>query len=720
MDRPPVAVVVLDTLRSDMLSDPELLRSLPGMAKVFQNSYLFTHAYAPAQWTLPSHASLFTGLAPSEHLAHPPQMHLRDDARTLAQVFRSNGYYTACLTCNPWISDKYGMTRGFDSVWMPPVSRWDRGVDRFSRLVRVQRRTPQVLLRFLESIATIVRTNPRHDNGARATISRLQGLMEEVATPLFLFVNLMEAHAPYFGRGAFSGLRRRVQQAQILRHWAELVFRTMGGGVQLTDDTRRSLQGIYWESVRYLDSALEEIVSILNDGFLEEGYLILLSDHGQMLGEGGFLDHIAGMGEELLSVPMSIRPPGGIDRQIVTQPVNITWLYSLLTEIAEGDGQALPSWLSRLSQRGAVISEAHGELVPYIRRPRLRVSVSAEDVISFSRTFDRPALSCAEGSRRLVCHLGRMEDELYDLHKRVKLEVTATKQEEGILDAMHQKLSTGFLHANRRPHGPAYTDRLPGKAKVAIADVILSSALEVSGRSVLVWTGGKDSTLVLSLALEVSKKTGLEIPSLLLIDHGQHYEETWSFLRDVTEQKGLEVAHAANDQLLETISRGKRTIPFEQLSRENQEEALKAGLTETEVPLTLNTAVGNHLLKTVALNRYIERNSIELVVSGIRWDENLARSTEVFFSPRENPPHVRVHPILPWSERDVWDYTLENELPVHPLYKQGFRSFDGVLDSSPTDKRPAWEQDFEVSDERGGRAQDKEEIMERLRLLGYF
>ncbi len=101
-----------------------------------------------------------------------------------------------------------------------------------------------------------------------------------------------------------------------------------------------------------------------------------------------------------------------------------------------------------------------------------------------------------------------------------------------------------------------------------------------------------------------------------------------------------------------------------------------------------------------------------------RWDENPARSTEVFFSPRKS--HTRVHPILLWTEREVWDYTLEHGLPIHPLYAEGYRSFDGVKDSKPTDTRPAWEQDLEGSEERAGRAQDKERIMERLRALGYF
>ncbi len=161
-------------------------------------------------------------------------------------------------------------------------------------------------------------------------------------------------------------------------------------------------------------------------------------------------------------------------------------------------------------------------------------------------------------------------------------------------------------------------------------------------------------------------------------------------------------------------------VSFDNLDTENQEEALKAGLDRTEVPLTLETAVGNHLLKTVALKRALRKNGFDTVITGIRWDENPARSTEVFFSSREDPPHTRVHPILHWKEREIWTYTLKNGLPIHPLYVQGYRSFDGARDSKPTDTRPAWEQNLEASAERAGRAQDKEEVTEKLRDLGYF
>jgi len=80
---------------------------------------------------------------------------------------------------------------------------------------------------------------------------------------------------------------------------------------------------------------------------------------------------------------------------------------------------------------------------------------------------------------------------------------------------------------------------------------------------------------------------------------------------------------------------------------------------EDTFPFLLDTYVGNHLLKTVALNDALEEYGIDGVISGVRWDEQEARADETFFSPRHDPdlfpPHDRIQPILQFDEADVWD-----------------------------------------------------------------
>lgn len=137
-------------------------------------------------------------------------------------------------------------------------------------------------------------------------------------------------------------------------------------------------------------------------------------------------------------------------------------------------------------------------------------------------------------------------------------------------------------------------------------------------------------------------------------------------------------------------------VRVNELDLRDREELLRIGYSKPEFTFSLSNIAANHLLKTVPLLEFIRDGQYDGVFIGIRWDENPARAGEVFFSRRENPLHIRVHPILPFTERDVWDYTLSNKLPINPLYYRGFRSIDDKYETKPTGSKPAWEQDLEL------------------------
>ncbi|MDG6928038.1 MAG: phosphoadenosine phosphosulfate reductase family protein [Nitrososphaerota archaeon] len=208
------------------------------------------------------------------------------------------------------------------------------------------------------------------------------------------------------------------------------------------------------------------------------------------------------------------------------------------------------------------------------------------------------------------------------------------------------------------------------------------------------------------------------MPPALFIDHGQHYDETYRMIEEISKQWNFRVISAKNEDAISKARDGK--VYVKELSEENKREARRIGFTGEYFEYSLETDVGNHIFKTVAMNDTIRKYRIDALFTGIRWDENPARSREVFISPREEPAHVRVHPILPFTERNIWDYTFKNNLPIHPLYKEGYRSIDGKYDSKKVGDKPAWEQDLEHTRERAGRSQDKEGMMERLREFGYM
>jgi len=294
--------------------------------------------------------------------------------------------------------------------------------------------------------------------------------------------------------------------------------------------------------------------------------------------------------------------------------------------------------------------------------------------------------------------------------------------------------------------------------KIEKAIEVTRQGLEQYENPVVMWTGGKDSTLTLYFIKEVAEQYGLEVPPAVFIDHFQHFEGIHDFVDRWAEEWDLDVIYARNEDVGDYVDEHGLEpgddIPIEELSEHNQHHVRDLlEYEEDTFPFLLDTYVGNHLLKTVALNDTLEEHDVDGVISGVRWDEQEARAEETFFSPRHDPdiypPHDRIQPILQFAEPDVWEtfwyfvvpdtvedfpdegYVPESgddlpngltqdDIPVSPKYFAGFRSLGSEVSTEKSAQEPAWLQDMANTTERAGRAQDKEDLMERLRDLGYM
>lgn len=256
---------------------------------------------------------------------------------------------------------------------------------------------------------------------------------------------------------------------------------------------------------------------------------------------------------------------------------------------------------------------------------------------------------------------------------------------------------------------------------VAQAKIVLAEALERFGEDlVLGWTGGKDSTLALWLTLAVCREQGVPAPRCLFLDDGDVFPEIDAFVEEWRERWGLRLLRLRNDDLLNRVRNVGDAIPVTELSAENRAELARLGFTADQLLFEPESPEGNHLTKSVPLARFIRQTGARGLITAIRRDEHPARAEETFFSPRPDPSHVRVHPLLPWRERDVWEAILGLGVPFCELYRWGFRSLGARSSTRPVSDIPAWEQDLEHTSERAGRGPVKEEAMARLRSLGYM
>ena len=210
------------------------------------------------------------------------------------------------------------------------------------------------------------------------------------------------------------------------------------------------------------------------------------------------------------------------------------------------------------------------------------------------------------------------------------------------------------------------------------------------------------------------------IPALMFINEGYVFEEVLAFKERLERAWDIRIEEVKNDDVLRWVSQPGDRVRVADLNARNQQELQRIGFTEDTFVWEPESYVGNHLMKTVVMNLYLEKHGIQAVYTGIRWDEQDARVRETYFSPRETPPHTRIHPILHFTERNVWDTTLTYGLPINPLYAQGYRSLGTKDTTFKTSDLPAWEQDLENTPERAGRRRDKEHLMARLRDLGYM
>ncbi len=287
-----VVVVVLDTVRglSTVPADEPLL---PTVASLAEEGTEFTRAFTSAPWTLPSHAALLTGTYSSKHDTHGRNPVLDESLVTLPEVFSANGYETRAISNNTWVSDEFGFDRGFDvfeHAW-----QWD-DMDPSSRGLA-------------ESDEDEWRTRVTEDLRAGDTTERaLEWLSSSPERPSFLFLNYIDAHFEYSPPEEY--VAERLPPGFDYERAVDILDDPRAydaGEVTLTAEERSALRVLYQGELAYLDATLGRLVDGLRaSGAWEDTLLVVTSDHGENVGEHGFVGHQYNLYETLIHVPLVV------------------------------------------------------------------------------------------------------------------------------------------------------------------------------------------------------------------------------------------------------------------------------------------------------------------------------------------------------------------------------------------------------------------------------
>jgi len=239
------------------------------------------------------------------------------------------------------------------------------------------------------------------------------------------------------------------------------------------------------------------------------------------------------------------------------------------------------------------------------------------------------------------------------------------------------------------------------------------------------WTGGKDSTLNLWIVRQVCQDKGVSLPRTMIIGEGDEFEGIEQFVEEIKKEWDVPLEICRNDDVLKAANYNLNSpVKVRDLNERNQSEIERIGFDGEEFPFEAESYVGNHLMKTVVFNQFLESHNIKGIFQALRWDEHPARFNDEYFEHMEAghlvPEHTRIRPILHFTEKDVWDTYAAFNIPYCTLYEQGYRSLGAKTTTVKDSDIPAWKQDLENTEERGGRRQDKEKAMERMRKLGYM
>jgi arylsulfatase A-like enzyme len=279
--RPDVVLITLDTTRADRLGCYGYPRDTsPNLDRLAQQATVYTRAYSTTSWTLPAHASLFTGrfatshgarldsrggLALSDGIAGPDALEglrargLSPEQPTLAGILSGAGYTTAGIVAGPWMKRVFTLDRGFDHYDDAEIG---------SVKGRLASQVTDAAIAWLE----------------------------KAERPFFLFLNYYDPHVPY-----------EDPEGQI-RHFLPKGTRVWPPPEPMTRVYRNAA---YDAEIRYMDGHLGRLLDHLDErGLADDAWIVVTSDHGELLGEHTRLGHGRTLYEEEIRIPLIVKRPG--------------------------------------------------------------------------------------------------------------------------------------------------------------------------------------------------------------------------------------------------------------------------------------------------------------------------------------------------------------------------------------------------------------------------
>jgi len=340
--RPNVVLIILDTLRADHLSSYGYQKkTTPNIDAFAAQAVQYKHACSTASYTLPSVASILTGLYPCGHSANRvieaeknntlvqglSEQSLYDNYTTLAEFLKKAGYATAGIISNIYLSRSYGFQQGFDYFDddLPSVVSAMPMCAALSFL--------NIFLPIDDFLTSTGRNG--HRIASQINASAISWLNRHDGTnPFFLMLHYFDVHHPYFPErlGMQSVPDSIIKRYGRLGNYIDIenliINSVTNGQKKLLPDERDFLINNYDRELLFLDKKVGELFSYLQEKNLyDESLIIIVADHGESFGEHNLMLHGMCLYEDNLRVPLIIKYPLSDEKKgTVDYPVSLAGL----------------------------------------------------------------------------------------------------------------------------------------------------------------------------------------------------------------------------------------------------------------------------------------------------------------------------------------------------------------------------------------------------------
>jgi choline-sulfatase len=298
-----IFVWMVDTLRSDKVHvyNPKTRVETPNYDAFAADATRFEWAQVPGTWSLPSHASLLTGVYPPVHKATAHEAKLTKDVAFIAEDLKRAGYKTAIFSSNGYVSSKWGFDRGWDAY------------------------------------RNFIRENLPNGSDYLWKTGKTW-ILQNKKKPEFVYLATIEPHVAYTPKAEFlKKYWNKPYSGPLKPALTGVQLGAIGAGkLKIDDNDRAYLEALHDGEITQSDASFATFIADLKAaGLYDRSAVIVVSDHGDEFGEHGRFGHGQSVYQELTHVPLIIRAPGRLPQgKVVHSDVEIMDLYATFLDLA--------------------------------------------------------------------------------------------------------------------------------------------------------------------------------------------------------------------------------------------------------------------------------------------------------------------------------------------------------------------------------------------------